>query len=95
MMICFSPINIGWKKNNVEERDKSHKGKKNAYKFKCQMTCRWFDKNGEKNYLSTKRPKKTTKNIIRLTLKRIWFNWHMKHDKIDVMLLPLYWISLL
>jgi hypothetical protein len=59
------------------------------------MTCSWFDRNGEKNYGSTKRPKKKPHRTIRLTLIRIWFNWHMKYDKIEVMLLPLYWISLL
>jgi hypothetical protein len=26
MMICFPPIGIGWKKNDVEQMDKSHVG---------------------------------------------------------------------
>jgi len=39
MMICFSPIGIWWKKNDVEQRDKSHVGPqgKKTYAYKIKL----------------------------------------------------------
>jgi hypothetical protein len=41
MIICFSPIGTGWKKMDVEQRDKSHvrpQGEKKTHAYKIQMS---------------------------------------------------------